>query len=134
MWHYEFEIALGASLVIVRFFFPVPPAFVFFLARVTLIGGGVPVREGSSSTSYGGNGDNDGVGVDVDVAAPFLIDGDDSLTICAFETGEGLGTPSGISPTLSMTNTCLLLPMFVLLSVGRCESTAAYVEKRNNQR
>ena len=55
------------------------------------------------------------------MAAPFLIDGDDSLVNCAVERK---GAPSGISPTLSMTNTCRLLPTAALLSVGRSESTA----------
>lgn len=78
----------------VRFFLLVP----FFFDRVTLIGSGVLVRGVSSGTSYGGKGDRRGgverrlsdFGVDVDVRA---------------NTGGGDGVaPSGISPSLSITN------------------------------
>lgn len=94
-------------------FFPLAGAvFVFFFARVTLIGGGVLVREASSSTSYAGKLDSG-----VAVAAPFPIEGLVRLSICAVEdpadppAGEDDKEPTdpapeGISPTRSMTKVC----------------------------
>lgn len=91
-------------------FFPLPDAFVFFFTLVTLIGGGVPVRGTSSSSSYGGKTESGGV-EDFELS---LNEGVFSLTIDALTAGRI--APSGISPTLSMTKFCGVgLPDVLLL-------------------
>lgn len=50
--YYDASPNVSAATALVRFFFPLlEAALVFFLVRVTLMGGGVPVRDVASSTS-----------------------------------------------------------------------------------
>lgn len=85
------------SPVFVRFFFPLEVPF--FLALVTLIGGGVAAPGTSSSTSYKGN---DGGGIAGD--APRRNELASSLLFRRDTGREPL--PWGSSPVLSITNVC----------------------------
>lgn len=106
-------------LSVVRF---LPPllllaVFAFFLALTTLMGGGVPVRGMSSSTSYGGN--TEGSGVDT---AP--LPADTGRSTGSTSEAEGGTAPSGISPILSMMNDCGDDVLGVLRRLGKREFSA----------
>ena len=87
---------------------------------MTLIGGGVPVRGTSSSSSYGGKTEGGGV----EVSELFCIEGKVSRPIGAV-TADKMA-PSGISPTLSITNACGVFrpewtPVLALRNIGSRE-------------
>ena len=111
----------------VRFLLPLVVTF-FFLALVTLIGGGVPVRGISSSTSYAGNVVGNGAGT-----APFP-------TEAGLLTGSNEGVarrrtaPSGISPTLSTTKDTGDAVLGVFRRLGSRESSARQTHKRRETR
>lgn len=103
-------------------FFPLllPVFFGFFFVRTTLMGGGVPVRGMSSSTSYAGNADGSGA-----EAGPFPMDVGRDSGLCKETGGDGRGAaPVGISPTLSTTKDNGVETLGVLRRLGRRELIA----------
>ena len=99
----------------VRFFSFLPPLDPFFLARVTLIGCGVPGRGSSASRSYGVNRDGGGIatpGMPEATApaavSPLPLPSKEGERVPVPERGGGGcdNAPKGISPVLSMTKVC----------------------------
>lgn len=83
------------------------------------MGGGVPVRGMSSSTSYAGNADGRGA-----ESGPFPTDEGRDSGLCKETGGDGRGiAPVGISPTLSTTKDSGVDILGVLRRLGRRELT-----------
>ena len=118
----------GTSGVVKVRFFPLPGAFTFFFALVTLMGGGVPVRGTSSSSSYGGKTEGGGV----EVLEFSLKEGEVSLPIDALTAGKI--APCGISPTRSMIKVCGVVrpepEVVVLRNIGSLELSPEGIIKK----
>ena len=103
---------------IVRFLVPLLPVVPFFFALLTLMGGGVPVRGISSSTSYTGNEGGRVLAEPFRGKAGVVIDGSRG-------TAERGTAPSGISPTRSTTKGWGEAVLGVLRKLGSIELPAS---------